>query len=121
MNYCQVAVKSDAAEESITGVKVSVEDVDRYQTNVASMGPSLAPQEVQPQREADSKGQVTQGQVEQIHTELFLLSYVLAGHEEGEDIARDGCDDDSHVEKLQRHPHGWVDSHVAPWLIGFKG
>lgn len=95
MNYSQVAVHSYAAEESIAGVKVGKEKVDRQHTYVASMDPNSSPQEVQPQRQANGEGQVTQGQVENIHPKLVLPSNVLPGHVEGEDIRRDGNDDDS--------------------------
>lgn len=82
MHHRQVAVQRDAAQQNITGVEVSIEEVDGHQTGVAPVDPDPTPEEVQPQRQAHSEGQVAQGQVEQIHTQLIVACDVLPGHVE---------------------------------------
>lgn len=107
VNHSKVAVDGDAAEKSLAGVKVGVERVDGNQTDVASMSPNTSPQEVHPQEEANGEGQVTQGQMEQVDTQVVLLSYVLTRHVQGEGVSRDGDEDDSQVvEQNQLSPEG---------------
>ena len=99
VDHRQVAVDGDAAEESVAGVEVGEEGVDGEHTHVTPVGPDSLPQEVQPQRQTHREGQVAQGQVEQIHPELILLSNVLPWHVEGEGVGGDGGDDDGRVDK----------------------
>lgn len=120
MDHRQVAVHSDAAEESLTGVEVGVEWVDGGQTDVASMGPDASPQEVHPQGKAKGEGQVTQGQMEEVNAKVVLLPDVLTRHVQGEGVCRDGDDDDGQVVEEEEFPPEGRFHRETAWSIGHQ-
>lgn len=121
MNHCQVAVESNAAEQSLAGVKVGEENVDGEDTDETSVRPHAGPQKVQPHWEAHREAQVAQRQVEQVDTQLVFLPDVLPGHIEGEGVGRDAEGDDEYVEEHKRPLSGCAVVHVALEKAGVQG
>ena len=108
VDHGEVAVEGDAAQEGVRGVEVGEEEEDTEDAHVAAVDPGAAPDEVRPQAQADGYGEVGQGQVEEVDSQLVSLTDVLPGDIEREGVGGDRDDDEGQVEHQKRPLLVWL-------------